>query len=141
MALAYLPHLIFSTALTSVTMHHLYQRKAAEEDRAHVAAQLSILEDLHTRLAAHEPIPDREFDRLWKLARNHDVLRAAEAGGEGDEKGARVKSVHIQPKETIGWREVLLGRRFDTARTEELDRKDLERGALPCACGISLGRK
>ncbi len=40
-----------------------------------------------------------------------------------------LKSVHIQRKETVGWREVLLGRRFDTSRTEELDRKDLEAGA------------
>ena len=28
--LAYLPHLLYSTALTSVSMHHLAQRKAAE---------------------------------------------------------------------------------------------------------------
>ncbi|KAI0698297.1 hypothetical protein C8T65DRAFT_660807 [Cerioporus squamosus] len=121
--LEYLPHLIYSTALTSVSMHHLLQRKAAEADRAHVAAQISILEDLHARLAAREHIPDREFDRLWRLARSHDVWRAEEAEGEGRD----VMSVHIQPKETVGWKEVLLGRRFDTSRTEELDRKDLER--------------
>ena len=127
--LAYLPHLLYSTALTSITMHHLYQRKAAEEDRAHVAAQLSILEDLQTRLHAHEPIPDHEFDRLWRLARSHDVWRAAADGETGTGADVKLKSVHIQPTETVGWREVLLGRRFDTARTEELDRKDLERGA------------
>ncbi|RDX44217.1 hypothetical protein OH76DRAFT_1111312 [Lentinus brumalis] len=120
--LDYLPHLIYSTALTSVSMHHLFQRKAAEANRAHVAAQISILEDLHTRLAAREDIPDREFDRLWRLARSHDVWRAEEAEG----MDVNLKSVHIQPKETVGWREVLLGRRFDTSRTEELDRKDLE---------------
>lgn len=123
--LEYLPHLIYSTALTSISMHHLLQRKALEADRAHVAAQVSILEDLHMRLAAREDIPDREFDRLWRLARSHDVWRAEEA------EGRDVKSVHIQPKETVGWKEVLLGRRFDTSRTEELDRKDLEKGACP----------
>lgn len=121
--LEYLPHLIYSTALTSVSMHHLYQRKALEADRAHVAAQLSILDDLRTRLAAGEDIPERELDRLWRLARSHDVWRGA-GTGEGD-----VKSVHLQSGETVGWREVLLGRRFDTSRTEELDRKDLEKGA------------
>ena len=42
-----------------------------------------------------------------------------------------------RPGEEIGWREVLLGRRFDTTRTEELDRKDLERGAL---CAHLYGR-
>ena len=119
--LAYLPHLLYSTALTSVSMHHLAQRKAAEADRAHVAAQISILEDLLARPA----LPDAEFQRLWRLARAHDVWAAREqqaaAAGEGggDGKGAG------RGKEEIGWREVLLGRRFDTRRTEELDRKDL----------------
>ncbi|RPD52322.1 hypothetical protein L227DRAFT_582130 [Lentinus tigrinus ALCF2SS1-6] len=137
--LEYLPHLIYSTALTSISMHHLYQRKAAEADRAHVAAQISILEDLRTRLAAGEDVPAREFDRLWRLARSHDVWRAAAAAAEaeaaatgtgtGTGTGAGAKSVHmqIQPRETVGWKEVLLGRRFDTSRTEELDRKDLEK--------------
>ncbi|KAI0753410.1 hypothetical protein C8Q80DRAFT_1305729 [Daedaleopsis nitida] len=144
-ALTYLPHVLYSCALTSITIHHLYQRKTAEEDRTHVAAQLSILEGLHARLAAREPVPAHELDRLWRLARSHDVWRAAalEDGGEGAGAGggagagaggaagtgtdARVKSVHLPPRETVGWKEVLLGRRFDTARTEELDRKDLER--------------
>ena len=48
-ALEYLPHLIYATALTSTSMHHLFQRKAFEADRAHVAAQLSILSDLQER--------------------------------------------------------------------------------------------
>ena len=68
---------------------------------------------------------ERELDRLWRLARSHDVWRARGAGAGGGD----VKSVHLQSGETVGWREVLLGRRFDTSRTEELDRKDLEKGA------------
>ncbi|KAM5544961.1 hypothetical protein V8D89_001072 [Ganoderma adspersum] len=132
--LEYLPHLLYSTALTSIAMHHLYQRKAAADERSHVAAQISILEDLRTRLSAREPIPEREIEQLWHLARSHDVwvaraeAEAAARAGDTASTGANVKSVHMQarPGEEIGWREVLLGRRFDSRRTEELDRKDLE---------------
>ncbi|KAI0698304.1 hypothetical protein C8T65DRAFT_753455 [Cerioporus squamosus] len=77
--LEYLPHFIYSTALTSVSMHHLFQRKAAEADRTHVAAQISILEDLHGRLAAREG--NRESDRLQMSVRSHDVW-CAEDGEE-----------------------------------------------------------
>ncbi|KAI0366771.1 hypothetical protein BV20DRAFT_1038179 [Pilatotrama ljubarskyi] len=118
--LQYLPHLLYSTALTSLATHHLVQRKALEEDRAHVAAQLSILEDLRARLLAGEHVPEREADRLWRLARSHDVWRArarARAQEGGTEGG----------KEEIGWREVLFGKRFDTSRSEEYDRRDMER--------------
>ncbi|KAI0644983.1 hypothetical protein C8Q79DRAFT_927261 [Trametes meyenii] len=123
--LAYLPHLLYSTALTSIAMHHLFQRKALEADRAHVAAQLSILEDLRTRLAAGESVPDREIDRLWRLARSHDVW-LARAEAEARERAQR-EGAAAGDKDAIGWKEVLLGKRFDSARTEELDRKDLER--------------
>ena len=148
--LEYLPHLLYSTALTSISMHHLYQRKAAAEERSHVAAQISILEDLRARLSAREPIPEREVERLWHLARSHDVWAAraeAEAAARAGDTastgaGMNVKSVHMQarPGEEIGWREVLLGRRFDSRRTEELDRKDLESGESPVAGFCALLR-
>ncbi|KAI0765682.1 hypothetical protein BD413DRAFT_606152 [Trametes elegans] len=132
---AYLPHLLYSTALTSIAMHHLAQRKALEADRAHVAAQLSILGALRARLAAGEDVPEREFARQWRLARSHDVWRAraaaaaeaeARARGQG-ERGKGSEGAGEDGREEIGWKEVLLGRRFDTSRSEELDRKDLER--------------
>ncbi|PIL32715.1 hypothetical protein GSI_04830 [Ganoderma sinense ZZ0214-1] len=141
--LDYLPHLLYSTALTSIAMHHLHQRKAAADERSHVAAQISILEDLRARLSARESIPEREVERLWHLARSHDVwaaralAAAAAADPSGAGEGANVKSVHMQarPGEEIGWREVLLGRRFDSRRTEELDRKDLESVAREVQAG------
>ncbi len=140
--LEYLPHLLYSTALTSISMHHLFQRKAAADERSHVAAQISILEDLRARLSAREPISEREVERLWHLARSHDVwIARAEAGSaDANSAGANVKSVHMQarPGEEIGWREVLLGRRFDSRRTEELDRKDWESGELPASFCASV---
>ncbi|KAH9888389.1 hypothetical protein C8Q73DRAFT_794156 [Cubamyces lactineus] len=136
--LAYLPHVIYSTALTSLAIHHLAQRKALEADRAHVAAQLSILEDLRTRLihavnnqaasprAEGADLDPREIERLWRLARSHDVWRArAEAAAREEVAGASGESA--AHGEGIGWKEVLFGKRFDTKRSEELDRRDLER--------------
>ncbi|KAI0330428.1 hypothetical protein GY45DRAFT_1345974 [Cubamyces sp. BRFM 1775] len=140
--LAYLPHVIYSTALTSLAIHHLVQRKALEADRAHVAAQLSILEDLRTRLVhavnaqavdphrAEDPnLDSREIERLWRLARTHDVWRArAEAAAREDAaRAAGAGGGSTAQGEEIGWKEVMLGKRFDTKRSEELDRRDLER--------------
>ncbi len=42
------------------------------------------------RGAAQEAIPARESDRLWKLARSHDIWGAAGVDGEEDENGAGV---------------------------------------------------
>ncbi|KAF9243219.1 hypothetical protein BU15DRAFT_86588 [Melanogaster broomeanus] len=47
---SYLPHILYSTALTSVSIHLLFQRKAAEEDLARHNAQITILEDLAHQL-------------------------------------------------------------------------------------------
>ncbi|KAI0827722.1 hypothetical protein BC628DRAFT_1418332 [Trametes gibbosa] len=117
--LSYLPHLFYSTALTSLAMHHLFQRKAFEAERAHVAAQLSILDDLRERLGAAGRIPEREYGRLGRLARSHDVWRAREVSAAGaGEQGEESE---------FGWKEVLLGKRFDSAKSDEWDRKDLDR--------------
>ncbi|KAI9064771.1 hypothetical protein FKP32DRAFT_1665730 [Trametes sanguinea] len=128
-ALQYLPHIIYATALTSIATHHLQQRKAFEAERAHVAAQLSILEDLRTRLSAAEELDRREIERLWRLAKSHDVWRAREEAARGESSTAQhVAGVGAaEGEDTIGWKEVLFGKRFDTRRSEELDRKDLER--------------
>ncbi|PCH35707.1 hypothetical protein WOLCODRAFT_126200 [Wolfiporia cocos MD-104 SS10] len=111
----YLPHVLYSLALTSLGIHLLNQRKDAETVRARVAAQLSVLGSAAERLRAGEHIPARELDRLLKLARSQ---REAQ---EEDRRNA----------EGLRWGEALLGRRRDEAavrRTEELDRRDIERG-------------
>lgn len=115
----YLPHLVYSTALTSLGMHSLFQRKSAESERSHVAAQLSILDSMVQRLQAGEDISDKEFSRLWKLAKSH------EDGVESEGKDAGTKEV-------IGWREVFLGRKDlgDKETSEKWDRKDLDKGML-----------
>ena len=49
LVLAY-PHLIYFTALTSISFHLLFQKKQSEVDRSHLNAQISILESLAHRL-------------------------------------------------------------------------------------------
>ncbi|OBZ69486.1 hypothetical protein A0H81_10104 [Grifola frondosa] len=121
----YVPHLVYSTAITSLGIHLLWQRKTAEAQRGQLAAQTSILAALAERLRAGEDVPPREFDRLWRLAQSHD-FELAEAREREKERE--------KEQGTIGWREVLLGRKQDAEekrarekRAEEWDRKDLER--------------
>ncbi|KAH9949294.1 hypothetical protein B0H21DRAFT_729507 [Amylocystis lapponica] len=112
----YIPHLLYSMAITSLGMHLLRQRKAAETDRARLTAQLSILESTVQRLRSGEHIPEREFDRLWKLARSPEELPLPAPAASGEE--------------AISWREVLLGQKqtpTSSFTVEEWDRKDLEK--------------
>ena len=118
----YLPHVLYSLAITSLGMHLLSQRKEAETERLQVTAQLSLLEPTAARLRAGERIPPPELDRILKLARSHRSTAPEEEAKIGEE---------------ISWREVMLGRKKDARaeveeerrkRAEEWDRKDMEAG-------------
>ncbi|KAF9228492.1 hypothetical protein BS17DRAFT_341559 [Gyrodon lividus] len=107
----YLPHILYSTALTSVSIHLLWQRKAAEEDRARHNAQITILEDLTQQLRSGVPTTDEEIYRLGKLARIHGEGEAAQKQSAGE----------------IRWMDVIWGRRVvDGAAKNEWERQDLE---------------
>ncbi|KAL7277606.1 hypothetical protein ACG7TL_008533 [Trametes sanguinea] len=171
-ALQYLPHIIYTIALTSIATHHLQQRKEFEAERAHVAAQLSILEDLRGRLSAsvcssapfshsgqpaangsagqavavgvsREQLDRREIERLWRLAKTHDVWRAREQAAKDAAYAQHAAGAGaVEGEETIGWKEVLFGKRFDTRRSEELDRKDWEKGEFWfCDSDVRVGRR
>ncbi|KAH0829110.1 hypothetical protein J3R83DRAFT_2576 [Lanmaoa asiatica] len=94
MAIPYLPHILYSTVLTSVSIHLLWQRTTEKEDRARYHAQMSILEDLARQLRSGAPITDEEIIRLKNLARIHGQ-------GEGQE----------QSTGAIRWSEVVWGRK------------------------------
>lgn len=115
----YIPHILYSTALTSISMHLLWQRKTAEEDRARFKAQTSILQDLIAQLRSGEPISNEEITKLRNLARVH---------GE-------VKQSSDKAKADIGWMDVLWGRKSpaDVGVSDEWERKDLEQSEIvPC---------
>ncbi|KAI9568849.1 hypothetical protein HD554DRAFT_680706 [Boletus coccyginus] len=94
MPIPYLPHILYSTALTSVSIHLFWQRTTEREDRARYHAQVSILEDLAQQLCSGVPIADEEITRLKNLARVH---------GQGEGKK--------QATEATRWSEVVWGRK------------------------------
>jgi len=94
MSLRYMPHIVYSLALTSFSMHLLYERRATEEDRAHYSGKISILETLVHNLEQGRTMDAREVERLRKLA-GFCTSHVSEIG-RGQSK--------------IGWKEVLLGK-------------------------------
>jgi len=111
---AYIPHLIYATALTSLSFHLLFQKKQSEIDHAHLAAQTSILESLAHRLRSGQDILDEEVERLCRLAKTHEETHV---------EGAGVK------REKVGWKEVFLGRKIE-GDAGEREMKNLEE----CEC-------
>jgi len=108
----YIPELIYALAFSSISVHLLWQRRAAETDRRHYSARLSILGELAERLRMGREVTDAEVARLQRLA---------ETVGEDTHAG-----------ESIGWREVIFGRKesgLERQVKEELERREIERGA------------
>ncbi|EPQ55232.1 hypothetical protein GLOTRDRAFT_76550 [Gloeophyllum trabeum ATCC 11539] len=112
---SYLPHIIYSVALTSVSIHLLWQRKTAEAQKASVLAQTSILEDIAQRLRSNDDLSDEEYTRLRNLARKK---------GEAVFNPAEVKN------EEIGWKDVFLGKKIEeeqATKIAELERLEWEK--------------
>ncbi|KAI6145524.1 hypothetical protein BKA82DRAFT_995673 [Pisolithus tinctorius] len=111
----YLPHILYSTALTSVSIHLLWRRKAFEDDRARHNAQITILEDLARQLRSGSPdITDEEVDRLRNLVRVHQGTSEAVAGVQENK---------------MSWKDVFWGKKAladDHSKADEWERKDLE---------------
>ena len=77
-------------------MHLLYERRAAEEDRAHFSGKISILETLVEDPKQGQTMDPQEVERLRKLA-GVSASHAPKDVGRNESK--------------IGWKEVLLGRK------------------------------
>ena len=89
-----MPHIIYSLALTSFSMHLLYERRATEEDRAQYSGKISILETLVQNLEQGRTMDPREVERLRKLA------------GLSTSNTPEIN----RNQSKIGWTEVLLGK-------------------------------
>lgn len=108
----HIPELIYALAFSSISVNLLWQRRAAETDRRHHSARLSILGELAGRLRGRGEVTDAEVARLRRLAKTV---------GEDTHAG-----------ESIGWRDVIFGRKesgLEREEKEELERRELERGA------------
>ncbi|CAL1711778.1 unnamed protein product [Somion occarium] len=118
MTTRYIPHIIYATAITSLSTHALNQRKLHEEQQIHYETHIALLESTIQRLKSGETVPEKDFERLKKFSRDPELDRAAARG--------------FETKENIGWWEVVFGKkRLDTEsarqRSEEWDRRDLEK--------------
>ena len=112
----FLPHLIYSVAITSVSIHLVYQRKISNDERAQINAQISILESISQQLQSNKPLSDNELERLKRLA--YPVKD-------------REYSVAGILKEEIRWKDVILGRKRSdgVADSTDWDKKDIQKGS------------
>ncbi|EKM53622.1 uncharacterized protein PHACADRAFT_260073 [Phanerochaete carnosa HHB-10118-sp] len=115
MTTRFLPEIIYTIALTSLSTHMLWLRKESQEQRAYFTTRLKLLEDTAQRLRAGQPVPEDDFDLIRKMAREPGSDRGAARG--------------IEPTDHLGWKEALLGRKGGAgSRSEQLDMQDWEEG-------------
>ncbi len=115
MTTRYIPHIVYTLAITSLGAHLLYHRKEAEDQRAHYTARIALLEEVAGRLRAGKPVPERDFELIRKLAKEPGMDRATARG--------------VEVNDNIEWREVLLGRKGDGS-SEKWETQDWENGAF-----------
>lgn len=113
-ASAYLPHALYSVAITSISIHLVSQKRTFSDERARVKAQISILESMSEHLQSDKPFSTEEFERMQRLARPQEQHVA-----------------EVQDKDAIGWKEVFLGRKKTGDEMSEWDKKDMEKGGPP----------
>ncbi|KAF5352076.1 hypothetical protein D9758_009446 [Tetrapyrgos nigripes] len=82
-------HILYSTAITSLSIHLLYQRRHFEDQRAAVQARISVLESIVQELRSNKNLSPDDLARLKRLAR------------PPEEK---------EEEEDLSWREVFSGK-------------------------------
>ncbi|XP_006461449.1 hypothetical protein AGABI2DRAFT_192954 [Agaricus bisporus var. bisporus H97] len=109
----YLPHALYSIAITSISIHLVGQKRTIAEDRARIAARISTLESVAGQLRDGKHLSLEELDRLQRLARPPSSSSAE----------------RVQPiREEIGWRETIFGRKRSLeTEMSEYDRRDWEK--------------
>ncbi|KAI0091228.1 hypothetical protein BDY19DRAFT_991799 [Irpex rosettiformis] len=113
----YLQHVLYSLAITSISIHYLWHKRESEEQRRHYTTRIGLLEDTVKQLRVGERVSETDLDMLRKLAMEPGSFSAAARG--------------VEPEDEIGWREMLLGRKTDNgnakAASEKWDEIDLEK--------------
>ena len=98
---SHLPHIIYATALVSLTLHLHAKKKDVADKRLLANARIGVLEGLVSRLQSGEDVCDEEISRLKRLAaeRKEEIPKPV---GENE----------------IGWREVIFGKRVNLKKEE-----------------------
>lgn len=120
LAVGYLPHALYSVAITSISIHLVNQRRISSDERARTEAQITILQSISQQLQSDKPLSNAGLQRLRRLAR---PPKDGEDSPESDLKDA------------ISWKEVVLGRkRSENAEVSEWDKRDMEKGIVTLSC-------
>jgi hypothetical protein len=114
MSWAYIPHLLYSLGIVSISTHLLWHRKEWEAQRAHAAAQISVLESITQRLKNGERMDPKEIERLQRMVR-----------GKEDTNSTSPSDSALSAEE-IRWKEVLLGKAGAGRDADAYDRRDWE---------------
>ena len=109
----YLPHVLYSLATTTISIHLVGTRTTYSEERARINSQISILETISQRLRSNESISDDELERLKTLARP-----------------AEKATPNAGSQEVIRWGDILWGQKKTGGQSEtsKWDTKDVETG-------------
>ncbi|TCD69420.1 hypothetical protein EIP91_007767 [Steccherinum ochraceum] len=127
MTTRYIPHIIYTVAITSISTHMLWHRKESDDQRRHVDAHVALLERLRS---ASSRLPEAEVRE--ELERIRRTFRRSAEELERDRAVARgLVRVEGEGRESIGWKEALLGGAAGAVgggeRREAYERADLEK--------------
>ncbi|KAL5504604.1 hypothetical protein ACEPAH_7267 [Sanghuangporus vaninii] len=75
----YFPHIIYATALISLSLHLLSSRRDGAAARQQAEARISLLEGLAGQLRAGERVSEEEISRVRRLMREDKATAAVEA--------------------------------------------------------------
>lgn len=108
----YIPHALYSIAITSISIHLVNQRKTSQEDVTRINTQISLLKSIAEQLRLDKPLSKDELQRLKKLA----------------QPVPQSESLQTRPERVIGWGEVFFGRKNvdEGAGMSKWDAQDLE---------------
>jgi len=108
----YFPHALYSLVCLSISVNFLSLRRTAEEEKARIQAQISILESIKEQLQAPTLNAD-ELERLKKLAKPTPKDIAMKVGSGGEE---------------VKWSDVFRGQKPATRdEVSKWDQQDLEK--------------
>ncbi|GJN91798.1 hypothetical protein Rhopal_004821-T1 [Rhodotorula paludigena] len=113
---------ILLSAITSLALNLSHQRTARDTERAHLQAQISVLETILARLRA---VPAAARASLSEQ-QQEDIERELELVGLGRGKGKEAVSAEASVREATSWTEVFFGKK-GKGYEEEKDETDWEK--------------
>ncbi|KAF8802652.1 hypothetical protein BYT27DRAFT_7260949 [Phlegmacium glaucopus] len=112
----YFPHAIYAIALTSISINLISHRKAAEDERSRIQAQISVLESVKEQLQSDKPLSNEELEKMKRL------VRPVDTGQEGREP---------ENQKEVSWINIFRGRKDRAsdgeAEISKWDQQDLEK--------------